>query len=101
VLNETFCITMLENIMCENDIVAPLTYGMTSVIEPFVGDVTMKYRFDSTEDEFWMAVDEAVNKINESFCDYEKGEELRKELKNYVLQNYTWDRIADKWLKII
>lgn len=101
VFNETFCITMLENIMCENDIIAPLTYGMSSVIEPFVNDVSMKYRFDRSEDEFWMAVEEAVNKINESFCDYEKGEELRKELKNYALCNYTWDRIADKWLKLV
>lgn len=101
VFNETFCISMIENIMCGNDIIAPLTYGLSSVIEPFINDVTMKHRFDTTEDEFWMAVDEASNRINESFCNYEKGEELRKELKNYILSNYTWDIIADKWLKLI
>lgn len=101
VFNETFCITMIENIMCENDIVAPLTYGMSSVIEPFVDDVSMKHRFDRNEDEFWMAVDEASNKINESINNHEKNAELRKELKNYVLSNYTWDIIADKWLKLV
>ncbi len=101
VFNETFCISMIENIMCENDIIAPLTYGLSSVIEPFVNDVSMKNRFDRSEDEFWMAVDEASNKINESINNHEKGEELRKELKNYVLSNYTWDRIADKWLKLV
>lgn len=102
VFSETFCITMLENIMCENDIIAPLTYGLSSVIEPFVDDVSMKHCFDDeNSDEFWAAVDEAVNKINESITNHEKGEELRKELKNYVLCNYTWDRIADKWLKLV
>ena len=101
VFNETFCITMIENIMCENDIVAPLTYGMSSVIEPFVDDVSMKHRFDRNEDEFWMAVDEASNKINESINNHEKNAELRKELKNYVLSNYAWDIIADKWLKLV
>lgn len=92
---------MIENIMCGNDIIAPLTYGLSSVIEPFVNDVSMKHRFDKSEEEFWMAVDEASNRINESFCNYKKGEELRKELKNYILSNYTWDIIADKWLKLI
>jgi glycosyltransferase involved in cell wall biosynthesis len=74
---------------------------MSSVIEPFVDDVSMKHRFDRNEDEFWMAVDEASNKINESINNHEKNAELRKELKNYVLSNYTWDIIADKWLKLV
>jgi hypothetical protein len=101
VWHETFCITMLENIMCENDIITPLTYGTHSVLEPYIDDIAMKYRFDRGEDEFRLAVDEAVERINDSFENREKGEELRRELKNYVLQNYTWDRIADKWLKLI
>lgn len=101
IFNETFCITMIENIMCENDIITPLTYGLSSVIEPFIDDVSMKHRFDGSGDEFWDGVNEATERINESINNHEKGEELRKELKNYVLSNYTWDRIADKWLKLI
>ena len=101
VFQESFCITMLENIMCENDIITPLTYGMRSVLEPYIDDVAMKHRFDQGEDEFRLAIDEAVGRINESFENHEKGKELRKELKNYVLQNYTWDRIADKWIELV
>lgn len=101
IFNETFCITLLENIMCENDLILPLTFGMSSVLEPFYKDVSMTHTFNSTQDEFSLAVDEAVEKINLSITNHEKGAELRKELKNYVLNKYTWDLIADKWLKMI
>lgn len=100
--DETFCITMIENIMCENDIIVPFYYGPTSVLEPFVNDITMKHNFRSDGGkEFNLAIIKAGERIIESINNHEKGEELRKELKNYVLQNYTWDIIADKWLKLI
>lgn len=99
--DETFCITMLENIMCENDLILPLGFGCTSVIEPFIDDVTMKHYFNKGEKEYKLAVDEAVDRIEESINNHDKGRELRQELKNYVLQNYTWDAIADKWLKTL
>lgn len=101
VFNETFCITILENIMAENDLILPLDWGMSSVLEPFINDVSMKHRFNDSWDEFYLAVDEATVRINDSITNHEKGEELRKELKNYVLCNYTWDRIAEKWLKLV
>lgn len=98
---ETFCITLLENIMCENDIITYAKFGMASVIEPFVNDISLKHSFYGTEEEFDLALDETVDRINESLDNHEKGQELRMELKNYVLTNYTWDKIADKWLKLI
>lgn len=100
-VDETFCITMIENIMCENDIIMPFNYGPSSVLEPFVRDITMKHDFLSGEEEFKLATEEAVARIVKSINQYDRGAELRNEMKDYVLQNYTWDRVADKWLKLV
>lgn len=98
---ETFCISLIENVMCENDLILPLDYGPMSVLEPFYPDISMKYRFDKGEDEFKLAVDEATERIVESIKNHQAGQKLRAELKNYVLQNYTWTAVAKKWLKLI
>ena len=98
---ETFCISLIENVMCENDLILPLDYGPMSVLEPFYPDITMKHKFDGGEDEFKLAVDEAAEKIVDSIENHEAGQELRSELKNYVLQNYTWTEVAKKWIKLV
>lgn len=100
-VNETFCITALENIMCENDLILPINSGLITVLEPFINDITMKHTFTNGNEEYDLAVDEAVERINTSINNHEQGKELRAELKNYVLNKYTWDIIADKWLKLI
>lgn len=99
--DETFCITMIENIMCENDIIAPMNFGCTSVLEPFMPDISMKHNFISGEEEFNAALNEAVYRIEYSYNNREKGEELRKELKSYVLAHYTWEEVAKKWINLI
>ena len=101
VFTETFCITMIENVMCDNDLILPMDYGMSSVLEPYVNDISMKYRFNKDDNEYWMAVDESIYRINESINNRDKNKELRRELKNYVLNKYTWDIIANKWLQLI
>ncbi len=88
--DETFCITMIENIMAENDLVLPVKHGTTSVIEPFVNDVTMQHSFNNKgTEEYKLALEEAADRIKESIHNHDKGKELRAELKNHVLTNYT------------
>lgn len=99
-MDETFCITMIENVMCENDIILPMNYGNTSVLEPFVNDVTMKHNFLGDKTEFDLAVNEAIDRIIKSVENHEEGEGLRMELKDYVLSNHTWDNVVDRWLKL-
>lgn len=98
--DETFCITMIENAMCENDLILPLDYGCSSILEPFNNDITMANHFTKNE-EFENAVEEAKDRIVESINNHKNGEELRKEIKNYVLNKYTWDIIASKWEKLV
>ena len=99
--DETFCITMIENAYCENDLILPMAYGCSSILEPFNDEISMKHSFIKGNDEFKMAVDEATERIVKSITEHEKGENLRNEVKNYVINNYTWDVVADKWLKIM
>lgn len=99
--DETFCITMIENVMCENDIILPLNYGCSSILEPFNNDITMKHNFISGDGEFILAVDEACERIIESINNRDKGRKLREELKNYVISKYDWNVIAKKWLSLI
>lgn len=99
--DETFCITMIENAMCENDLILPMAYGNTSVLEPFVDRITMQHSFIKGDEEFKLAVDEMCGRIEDSFIHYDEHQELRDEIKNYVIQNYDWKVVVDKWLAAI
>jgi glycosyltransferase involved in cell wall biosynthesis len=100
---ETFCITSLETALNGNLPVLPFRHGMATTFEPYNG-FFMKNRFK----EIWSidgnivenndaAINEAVNMIAEYMNNFDKYKNLQESLYNYVMNNYSWKKIVDKW----
>lgn len=91
---ETFCITMLENVLCGNQIVSPLTYGMYPTIG-FADEIRMKNNFIDNKNE---AIKEAANKI----VDILKGKTNNSLVYNKVIEKiykeYNWKNTVDIYI---
>ena len=103
VFNETFCISAIENVMCNCDIVAPLTYGLATTFKYF-SPIGMKYEFEGyyqkqRTQNYKNAFEEAKDRIIRSFKEYDdpKSDMIRQILKKYISCNYSWEEVAKKW----
>lgn len=103
---ETFCITSLETALNGNLPVLPFRHGMATTFEPFKG-FFMKHRFK----EIWSldgvivkdnehAINEAVSMIAEYMTNFEKYKNLQESLYHYVIKNYSWTQVVNKWEKM-
>ena len=99
--HETFCITSIEHAINGCDLIMPLQYGPSHIFSQFRDKVGMKFYFDRDYEQFYYAIEEASYRICESLGNYEKNREIRKEIKNYLLETYTWDNVAEMWLALI
>lgn len=85
---ETFCITIIENIMCGCQVVTPLTYGIQSTLD--YPEIQMKYQFDDEDDyTFMQAVHEAAEKIISILKSNEKPA-IYDEIKHKIEEKYNW-----------
>lgn len=90
--SETFCITSMEQAICENDVIMPLRYGPATIFNPY------KYMFLDLSCDFDKKTDIQLttNKIINSFKTYYDNDKvnLRKSIKEYLINKYNWDVIA-------
>lgn len=98
IYKETFCITAIETVMCGNMPVLPVRYGPQDIFGGFenlgmVNDFVESYDY---------AVEEATDKICDSILNYKEPFKirLRHELKKFVLSNFTWDIVADRYIRM-
>jgi len=89
VFAETFCITMLENVMNGCQIVSPFTFGTYPTIGPEVAE-KLKMKNNFFGDSYSNAVYEAANKIIEILKSDGKQPELYKDIKNRIKERYNW-----------
>ena len=91
---ETFCLTMLENVLCGNKVVSPLTYGMHPTIG-YAEELKMKNNFIDNKNE---AIKEAAEKIIEVL----KGKTNNSSVYNKVIEKihkeYNWKNTVDIYI---
>lgn len=93
---ETFCITMLENIMNGAQIVSPLTYGTAPTIG-YSEQIKMKNNFDKTT--YNQAVVEAAQKIIEILkTDGNERPEIYQKITNKIKNEYNWTYSVQKYI---
>ena len=101
---ETFCITMVENMLCKNFVISPFTYGTHDILSDELRNrFSMTANFSESE---WKetAKREAINYIVAVLTNkYERvGEpELIKDITNQCYQEclrYTWAKTAQRYI---
>lgn len=101
---ETFCITMVENMLCRNYVVSPFTFGTRHIISGELRDyLEMNHNFNGGPGsaEYALARSEAIARIAEIL----QRTTLRHEQiidKCYEnAQKYTWEHTVDEYLDTI
>ena len=92
IFNETFCISCLEQALCDVQLIMPLRFGPATIFEPY------KYFF--MDENIWFKtgdqINQTTNKIINAIKTYDDEDKilLRKSIKNYLINKYNWDDIA-------
>ena len=110
---DTFCISMLENAMCNINIVAPWWYAPNDIFGEFItnddkykkllepyDEYSYQFYTDTINSpEFGKYIEWLKEKIIDAIKNYDskKYKERRFSMKQKVIQNYTWDRIAQMY----
>ena len=110
---DTFCISMLENVMCDINIVVPWWYAPNDIFGEFIGNNDRykkllehndEYSYQFYTDyinspEFSKYIEWLKEKIIDAIKNYDsdKYKERRFLMKQKVIQNYTWDRVAQMY----
>ena len=93
---ETFCITLIENIMSGCQVVSPFTYGMSATIDS--SEIKMSHIFNAHDkDEYMNAVNEAANKII-SILKTDNTLNVYGEIKQKIKEKYNWDYSANLYI---
>lgn len=116
---ETFNISALDAVVNNCTVISPLLHGLSHTFKPFLpfamkhkfgtGDTGDKkydygtYQTNKNSTEYKKACVEAAEKVIDSMNNYYeyKNIQIRKSLKNYILQEYTWGHIAKKWQNML
>lgn len=98
---ETFCITLIENIMNDNIVVSPFTYGMAGTLEPFVEEIKCGDGFFNQSDIIYTSALSAnmIIKIlsNEQYRQKVLNEQYGK-IKEYIREKYNWKYSVECYL---
>ena len=97
---ETFCISILEALMCGNMLVIANRYGPSTTLFPY------KYFFFGENVDFYkddIACEAAAQQIVKYIKEYDKPiyKSFLKSMQQYVAMNYNWDKITDDILKVV
>lgn len=90
---ETFCITMLENILNGCKVVSPMTYGMKSTLSLFYEDMRMKYDFENDKEK---AIEEASQAIIDILTS-DKVELYSNSVYDFIRSKYNWNWSVDAY----
>jgi len=96
---ETFCISILEAIMCGCNLITANNYGAATTLMPYSGFLlsnTIDYK-QATQ------VNAVALKIIESIFEYnsETNRALRSSMQSYLKQKYSWEKIAENMLDVM
>lgn len=96
--DETFCITAIENMMAGNNVVMFPQYGTTEYTD-LIDPLSMSFSSDST---YELACEEAAERIVGYIYNFNSEEQInmRKKAKGFVLENFTWDVTARKYIEL-
>lgn len=116
---ETFNISALDAAVNNCDIISPMIHGMETTFKPFLplsmshkfgtGETLNKnydwgtYNTDKSSEEYKQACKEAAELIVDSMNNYfdYKHYQIRVSLKNYILQEHTWENVVKKWKNML
>ena len=88
---ETFCITILENILNDVEVVCPFKYGIKTTMKYFESLLIEDGDYNDIEYCNYVA-DNILNKIN----NYHTNQDIRTILKSYISDNYSWEMMFNK-----
>lgn len=91
---ETFCLTMLENVLCGNQIISPLTYGMHPTIG-YAEELKMKNNFIDNKNE---AIKEAAEKIIEVLKGKTNNSLVYDKVIDKIHKEYNWKNPVDIYI---
>ena len=96
--DETFCITAIENMMCNNSIAMHPAYG-TSQYQDYINIIQSNF---SDANEYSKACNEAADIIVDCILNFNDNKYIqqRKAAKKFVIDNFTWDKIAMKFIDL-
>jgi hypothetical protein len=92
IFRETFCITSMEQALCENQIIMPLRYGPATIFEPYKYMFLNDNNYFETEDELNDTSNKIINTLN-TYYD-ENNILFRKSIKHYLINKYNWNNIC-------
>ena len=116
---ETFNISVLDAVINNCEIVCPMLHGTEHTLRPFkpfgmkhvfgTGETLNKdydwggYRTDKSSKEYQEACVEAANMIFVAHEQYHTDvrKKIRKSMKNYVLQEHSWQNVVKKWRNLL
>lgn len=89
---ETFCITAMEQAICENQIVMPLRFGPATTFKPYKYMFLNENNFFETEEDINDAANKIINVLNTYYNEYNIA--YRQSLKHYLINKYNWNNIG-------
>lgn len=92
---ETFCISVLEAIICGNDVFTTFDHGLATTLKPFEKYLIPYYvKFDNEINYTW-----AAYKLSEYMDNYYMSDRIliRNIMKSYILDKYSWVNICKQF----
>lgn len=87
---ETFCITLLEAIMCNNEIVMPYNFGPITTCKYFK-NLLLPFQTIDTEEKYHIVANEILNKMK-NYSNINRIQ-IRNITKNIISDMYSWENI--------
>ena len=95
VFTETFCITILEAILCDNELITVNRHGPATTMEPFDCLLLPQNTDFKNEETIKQTADLIINRIEN--YDNDDRKIIRKILKKYVQREYSWENIYEQY----
>ena len=91
---ETFCITAIEQAMCDVELVMPLGHGLSTIFDIFHSN----FLYEGYD--FYANSTNVANIVIERIQDYynEDRKIIRNSIRNYIIKEYSWDSIYNKFI---
>ena len=96
--HETFCITAIEEALCNNELIFPFRHGSATVFDIFESNF-LKNNDDFDNEEYLNNICEVIiNRIQN--YNSENRKIIRNSIKNYIKTTYSWENIVKQYTKL-